>query len=335
MLTDIIYEPIISYIFVFTMKFLFTIISLTVFFSNCAQQNLIDVYCSEDSCTHTVIDPEMLMIERWDTLAQSKFWKTVMNLSSDTCIVNIADTRKILGYVDKRKWFDQDEEAKKSFKDSVIDYNCLDSNTRIYITTGKKDFYLIEEVIPSISKAITVFQDNNVDPWYAQSILLIESPAQLNYSNAGAYGPFQLMKNVARKMGLIVNSKLDERKNFHKSAYAASELLKTICIPNAYRILCEIGDIEPSGNELWFKFLVLHIYHAGAKNVESLLAQQEKPLQGMELIKWMWTNEYGNFKNASQNYSQLAIAAMLTLQDIVLADCDYIFQCNSDYSPNY
>tara|TARA_B100001287_G_scaffold70393_1_gene58007 strand:+ start:15276 stop:16229 length:954 start_codon:yes stop_codon:yes gene_type:complete len=317
------------------MKFLFTIISLTVFFSNCAQQNLIDVYCSEDSCTHTVIDPEMLMIERWDTLAQSKFWKTVMNLSSDTCIVNIADTRKILGYVDKRKWFDQDEEAKKSFKDSVIDYNCLDSNTRIYITTGKKDFYLIEEVIPSISKAITVFQDNNVDPWYAQSILLIESPAQLNYSNAGAYGPFQLMKNVARKMGLIVNSKLDERKNFHKSAYAASELLKTICIPNAYRILCEIGDIEPSGNELWFKFLVLHIYHAGAKNVESLLAQQEKPLQGMELIKWMWTNEYGNFKNASQNYSQLAIAAMLTLQDIVLADCDYIFQCNSDYSPNY
>ncbi len=317
------------------MKFLFTIISLTVFFSNCAQQNLIDVYCSEDSCTHTVIDPEMLMIERWDTLAQSKFWKTVMNLTSDTCIVNIADTRKILGYVDKRKWFDQDEEAKKSFKDSVIDYNCLDSNTRIYITTGKKDFYLIEEVIPSISKAITVFQDNNVDPWYAQSILLIESPAQLNYSNAGAYGPFQLMKNVARKMGLIVNSKLDERKNFHKSAYAASELLKTICIPNAYRILCEIGDIEPSGNELWFKFLVLHIYHAGAKNVESLLAQQEKPLQGMELIKWMWTNEYGNFKNASQNYSQVAIAAMLTLQDIVLADCDYIFQCNSDYSPNY
>tara|TARA_B100000900_G_scaffold331742_1_gene292493 strand:+ start:144 stop:1097 length:954 start_codon:yes stop_codon:yes gene_type:complete len=317
------------------MKYLIVIISLISTFSFTAQQQLIDIYCSDDSCTHTVIDPEMLVVERWDILAQSKFWKTVMNLSGDTCIVNIADTREILGYVEKDKWFDQDEEEKKSYKDSVIDYNCLDSNTKIYITSGKKEFYLIEEVIPSISKAITVFQDNNVDPWYAQSILLIESPAQLNYSNAGAYGPFQLMKNVARTMGLTVNSKLDERKDFDKSAYAASQLLKTICIPQAYRILCEVGDIEPKGNELWFKFLVLHIYHAGARNVESLLSQQEEPLQGMDLIKWMWTNEYGNFKNASQNYSQLAIAAMLTLQDIVLEDCDYIFQCNDNYSTNY
>ena len=317
------------------MKYLIVIISLIGTFSFTAQQQLIDIYCSDDSCTHTVIDPEMLVVERWDILAQSKFWKTVMNLSSDTCIVNIADTREILGYVEKDKWFDQDEEEKKSYKDSVIDYNCLDSNTKIYITSGKKEFYLIEEVIPSISKAITVFQDNNVDPWYAQSILLIESPAQLNYSNAGAYGPFQLMKNVARTMGLTVNSKLDERKDFDKSAYAASQLLKTICIPQAYRILCEVGDIEPKGNELWFKFLVLHIYHAGARNVESLLSQQEEPLQGMDLIKWMWTNEYGNFKNASQNYSQVAIAAMLTLQDIVLEDCDYIFQCNDNYSTDY
>ena len=317
------------------MKYLIVIISLISTFSFTAQQQLIDIYCSDDSCTHTVIDPEMLVVERWDILAQSKFWKTVMNLSGDTCIVNIADTREILGYVEKDKWFDQDEEEKKSYKDSVIDYNCLDSNTKIYITSGKKEFYLIEEVIPSISKAITVFQDNNVDPWYAQSILLIESPAQLNYSNAGAYGPFQLMKNVARTMGLTVNSKLDERKDFDKSAYAASQLLKTICIPQAYRILCEVGDIEPKGNELWFKFLVLHIYHAGARNVESLLSQQEEPLQGMDLIKWMWTNEYGNFKNASQNYSQVAIAAMLTLQDIVLEDCDYIFQCNDNYSTDY
>ena len=30
-----------------------------------------------------------------------------------------------------------------------------------------------------------------------------------------------------------------------------------------------MDDIDPDGNELWFKFLVLHIYHAGAKNVES------------------------------------------------------------------
>ena len=114
------------------------------------------------------------------------------------------------------------------------------------------------------------------------------------------------------------------RVNFDKSAFAASQLLKTICIPEANRILCNVGDIEPNGDELWFKAFGLHIYHAGAGNVSKLLAQMDEPLEGMALIKWMWSNEYGSFKNASQNYSQLAIAAMLTLNDIVLTDCDYI-----------
>ena len=271
----------------------------------------------------------MLFVERWDTLPQSKFWKTVINTSKDTCLINIASTREILNSVDRKFWFNQSEDEKKEFKDSVINYFCLDPSTKLYITTGKKEFYQIEEVIPSIASAIEIFHANGVDPWFAQSILLIESPAQLKYSSVGAYGPFQIMKRVARTMGLTVNRYIDERKDFTKSAFAASELLRTICIPQARRILCEMDDIDPDGDELWFKFLVLHIYHAGAKNVESLLSQLEEPIQGMELIQWMWSIEYGNFKNASQNYSQIAIAAMLTLKEIVLSDCDYIFDCNN------
>ena len=299
---------------------------------NSTAQNIIDVYCFDDSCSHQMIDPEMLVVERWDTLAQSKFWKTIITTSKDTCVINIASTRQILGYINKDMWFKQTEKEKKAFKYSVIDYYCLDTNFRLYITTGKKEFYQLEQVIPSLETAINIFQENNVDPWFAQSILLIESPAQLKYSSAGAYGPFQIMKRVARNMGLTVNKYVDERKNFNKSAFAASELLRKICIPQAYRILCNVGDIEPEGDELWFKLLVLHIYHAGARNIESLLSQLEQPLQGMELIKWMWSNEYGNFKNSSQNYSQIAIAAMLTLKDIVLSDCEYIFDCNG-YNP--
>ena len=295
---------------------------------NSTAQNIIDVYFFDDSCSHEMIDPEMLVVERWDTLAQSKFWKTIITTTKDTCVINIASTRQILDYINKDIWFDQSDEEKKAFKDAVIDYYCLDTNTRLYITTGKKEFYQIEQVIPSLETAINIFQENNVDPWFAQSILLIESPAQLKYSRVGAYGPFQIMKRVARDMGLTVNKYVDERKDFNKSAFAASELLRIICIPQAYRILCNVGDIEPQGDELWFKLLVLHIYHAGARNVESLLSQLDQPLQGMELIKWMWRNEYGNFKNASQNYSQIAIAAMLTLKDIVLSDCEYIFDCN-------
>jgi hypothetical protein len=299
---------------------------------NSTSQNIIDVYCYDDSCSHEMIDPEMLVVERWDILEQSKFWKTIITTTKDTCVINIASTRQILDYINKDVWFEQTEKEKKIFKDSVKDYYCLDTNTRLYITTGKKEFYQIEQVIPSLETAINIFQENNVDPWFAQSILLIESPAQLNYSSVGAYGPFQIMKRVARDMGLTVNKYVDERKDFDKSAFAASELLRRICIPQAYRILCNVGGIEPEGDELWFKLLVLHIYHAGARNVESLLNQLEQPLQGMELIKWMWRNEYGNFKNASQNYSQIAIAAMLTLKDIVLSDCEYIFNCNG-YNP--
>ena len=89
----------------------------------------------------------------------------------------------------------------------------------------------------------------------AQSILLIESPAQLKYSSVGAYGPFQIMKKFARTMGLTVNRYIDERKDFTKSAFAASELLRTICVPQARRILCEMDDVDPNGDELWFKFL--------------------------------------------------------------------------------
>ena len=107
---------------------------------NSTAQNIIDVYCFDDSCSHQMIDPEMLVVERWDTLAQSKFWKTIITTTKDTCVINIASTRQILDYVYKDKWFEQTEKEKKAFKDSVIDYYCLDTNTRLYITTGKKSF---------------------------------------------------------------------------------------------------------------------------------------------------------------------------------------------------
>ena len=98
------------------MRATLTLIGFLLSFSFHAQ-HLIDVYCSEDSCSHVVIDPEMLIVERWDTLAQSRFWKTVINLSSDTCVVNVAETRQILGYIHRKEWYDQTNEEKKNFKD--------------------------------------------------------------------------------------------------------------------------------------------------------------------------------------------------------------------------
>lgn len=47
-------------------------------------------------------------------------------------------------------------------------------------------------------------------------------------SSAGAVGPWQIMDNEARRMGLTVTSELDERTNFFKSTQAAARLLKEL-----------------------------------------------------------------------------------------------------------
>ena len=213
-----------------------------------------------------------------------------------------------------------------NYKDSLRLLHCLENELKIYVTSGKRDFYLVSKTMSSISKAVNIFDNNHVDPWYAQAILLIESPKKLEYSNVGAFGPFQLMKSVARAHGLTVNKTIDERKDFDKSATAAASLLSSVCIVEAKRILGNL-EVNYTETDLWFKFLVLHIYHAGAGNVEGLLKQQETPLCGKELILWIWQNEWGGFKNASQNYTQVAIAALLSLQDEIYDHCDFIFDC--------
>ena len=74
---------------------------------NSTAQNIIDVYFFDDSCSHEMIDPEMLVVERWDTLAQSKFWKTIITTTKDTCVINIASTRQILDYINNHLYPNQ------------------------------------------------------------------------------------------------------------------------------------------------------------------------------------------------------------------------------------
>lgn len=274
-----------------------------------------------------------LLEERWDLLAQPNFWREVMTLPPDSCVINIAATREILGKNSFVEWKKQTEEEKDLFKDSVRKHYGLADSIKIYVTSGKSEFYNVEKVIPSISRAIEIFEQYDTDPWYAQAILLIESPGKIAYSNVGAYGPFQLMKSVARSHGLIVNSKVDERKDFDKSAMGASSLLKETCIPEAKRILTA-HNIPFNETDLWFRLFVLHIYHAGAGNVQGLLSSMEPECGGQTLITKMWQNEWGGFKNASQNYSQVALASLLTLHEIIYSNCDAMFECTSEETMN-
>jgi len=203
----------------------------------------------------------------------------------------------------------------------------LDSNEVLYVTTGKSDFYRFHEVFPSLGKGISAFEANHVDPWYAQAILLIESPAQLKKSVSGAYGAFQLMPSVAKRFGLTVNTSVDERADFSRSAYASSQLIKTSCIPSARSILNAHG-ISFNESDLWFRLLVMHVYHAGAGNVAAVINKINPSKGSMDLIKSMWVTSVGGFGNNSQNYSQLAIAAQWILHDYVYSQCDELQPCS-------
>lgn len=265
----------------------------------------------------------------WDELPQVKFWTSIMRLSPDSSLVNIASTRTIIERISNKDWRLMSESSKDRYRDSIRSVYNLDSTERIYVTTGKNDFYRFKEVYPSLTKGILAFEQNNVDPWYAQAILLIESPAQIRKSVSGAYGPFQLMPGVAKMYGLTVGKYLDERKDFNRSAYAASALLKSICIPSAKKIL-EDNHYQYNESDLWFRLFVMHIYHAGAGNVRAVVEKIGTLPDGKQLIQQMWQTKAAAFGNNSQNYSQLALAAQYIIHEMTYKNCQGLFDCKEE-----
>ena len=272
--------------------------------------------------------PQDLHSQEWSVEAQPNFWKQIMRLSPDTLLVNIASSRQVVDRVALKQWQTKTEEDKQVFRDSIRAIYGLDSTARIFFTSGKNNFYRFDLVMEQLTRGIELFEDYNTDPWYAQAILLIESPGQLKKSSAGAYGPFQLMPAVARNQGLTVNKTKDERADFDRAAYGAARLIRTICVPEAKRILNNKG-IAFNETDLWFRLFVLHVYHAGAGNVAAVVNAIEPVEGGKSLIKSMWQTTAGNFGNNSQNYTQLALAATLILEELVQANYPHIVPCHN------
>lgn len=258
-----------------------------------------------------------------DTTFNVRFWRKVIALSSDSAYLNIASTRQVLLTLPLSKYNSLSETGKEKFRDSLKNALCVPDSERVVLTSGRKHFYLLKEVMADITTAITIFEANGTDPFYAQAIMLIESPGKLQKSTAGAYGPFQLMKSVARNMGLTVNSTVDERKSLPKSALAASRLINRICIPYTNKMLEEKG-IPYDANDLWYKLLVLHVYHAGAGNVSKALYSIPDTSGGMDLIKKLWATKYGKFGISSQSYSQVALACLIELDNLIDSHCHSI-----------
>ncbi|MFM7637474.1 MAG: transglycosylase SLT domain-containing protein [Crocinitomicaceae bacterium] len=308
------------------MKYLLTAVLLGTFFIVFSQPmnwNEEKISVTRASEVSTILHAEELFNDRWDILPQAQFWKQIMTLSPDSILINVASTRQIIEKMSLRDWNKKTEEEKSHYRAEARNNLGLSEQEHIYVTCGKNDFYKFKEVYPQLSKGVAAFERYEVDPWYAQAILLIESPGQLKKSISGAYGAFQLMPDVARAQGLTVNSQMDERKDFDRCAYGAARLINKICIPEAKRIL-DRHQLTYNQNDLWFRLFVLHVYHAGAGNVSAVMNKIQPKEGSQEVIKSMWQNTASGFGNNSQNYSQLALAAQLVLHDMVYEQCDDI-----------
>ena len=77
-----------------------------------------------------------------DTVAQVKFWRSIMNLHQDSAIVNFAGSRAIIQKINIKEWNLKSDSLKKFYRDSVKVANNVDSTNRVLITSGKK-FILI------------------------------------------------------------------------------------------------------------------------------------------------------------------------------------------------
>ena len=74
----------------------------------------------------------------------------------------------------------------------------------------------------------------------------------------------------------------------------------------------------------------MHVYHAGAGNVKKAVNVINPTEGNMELITTLWQTEAGGFRNASQNYSQLVLASMLELDDIINNRRGSLFTLNGE-----
>lgn len=268
------------------------------------------------------VDNSALFKEGWDTLSHVKFWQEIMTMPHDSLLFNVADIRHPLFTLHASDWSCQTVEEKDQYKRLVCVSNDLSSAASIYATSGKQHFFEFRKVLPMIPVAIDEFEKEGTDPWYAQTILLIESPGKTEaVSYAGARGAFQLMPSVARSQGLVVNKYQDDRTDLRKSAMASARFIRKVCVVEAKRLLDKYA-IQYNEHDLWFRLFVMHIYHSGAGNLSKALEVMQPRSGGIDFIRQLWRTEAGGFKNESQNYSQVALAAMVMFDRLLNSESE-------------
>ena len=90
-----------------------------------------------DTVKMNFVSDSSIYKEGWDTLPQAIFWRNVINLTSDTCIINIAFCRKPVDKITRSIWMNQSEPERNCFKDSICKIYGLETNAELNITSGK------------------------------------------------------------------------------------------------------------------------------------------------------------------------------------------------------
>ncbi len=278
--------------------------------ANCQQTQKNILKINKDS--FAVIKIPKSQLQFFSTTPSVLFWIRVINTNKDSCIIVHKESRKILETIGSDCLDTLDKYNKlDSVSDCYRNQYKFDSTQQIKFVRGKKDFFDFSQVGILVDDAKKIFELYNVNPIYAQLILLIESPNNSKASSiSGAVGHYQLMPFVAKKYKLVVSKARDDRHDFDKSSMAAAKLLRDYCIPNARNISISIG-LSPDENALWFQLLVMHVYNAGAGNVRKAVSYIGQCANGNELILKLWKTQVGAFGNASQNYSQVALASYI------------------------
>ena len=139
-------------------KFLLYLSFLTAIstFAN-VENNVKLISVLKDTNQFTFVGTPDLFQEKWDTLAQPNFWKIVMNMPPDSCLINVAKTRQVLKRESVKNWNRLTDSQKDEARTELRKLHNLPPDTRIFMTTGKNDFLNLPMFIRVFQKPLKFF----------------------------------------------------------------------------------------------------------------------------------------------------------------------------------
>lgn len=96
----------------------------------------------DNTTNYRLVHNKSMYEERWDTLPQPNFWRTLMTMDEDSALLNIGFNRQIIKKVAVEEWNKLQDERKNAIRDSIRNHYGLAPDARIFLTSGKNHFMI-------------------------------------------------------------------------------------------------------------------------------------------------------------------------------------------------